>query len=95
MKALHFFAEGLNFPVAIGTYTEWHEVQVSYLAQNIKEGHFNTESICRWCISHSIPYQIIYPISKKVIIKNPYKYYKFLQLKRRLQVATGKIKATG
>lgn len=86
MKALHFFVEGLNFPVAIGTYSEWQEVQVSYLAQNIKTGCFNTESICTWCINHGIPYQIIYPISKKVIIHNPYKYYRFLQLKKKLNL---------
>lgn len=84
MKAIHFFIEGLNFPVAIGTYSEWEEVQVSYLSRNIKSGSFNTEAICRWCISHQIQYRIVYPISKKVILHNPYKYYKFLQLKRKL-----------
>ena len=74
MKSLHFFVEGLNFPVAIGTYSEWEEVQVSYLSSNIKSGSFNTEAICRWCISHQIQYRIVYPISKKVILHNPYKY---------------------
>ena len=59
MKAIHFFIEGLNFPVAIGTYSEWEEVQVSYLSSNIKSGSFNTEAICRWCISHQIQYRII------------------------------------
>ena len=28
MKGLHFYIEGLNFPVAIGTYSDWEEVQV-------------------------------------------------------------------
>ena len=84
MKGLHFYIEGLNFPVAIGTYSDWEEVQVSYLSKNIQSGGFNSEAICRWCISHQIQYRIIYPIRKSSIFKNPYKYYKFLQLKRKL-----------
>lgn len=84
MKGLHFYTEGLNFPIAIGTYSDWEEAQVSYLSSNIKNGGFNTEAVCRWCISHQIQYRIIYPIRKRSILKNPYKYYKFLQLKRKL-----------
>ena len=38
MKGLHFYIEGLNFPIAIGTYSDWEEVQVSYLSSNIKNG---------------------------------------------------------
>lgn len=84
MKGLHFYIEGLNFPVAIGTYSDWEEVQVSYLSKNIQSGSFNSEAICQWCISHQIQYRIVYPINKSTIFKNPYKYFKFLQLKRKL-----------
>lgn len=84
MKGLHFYIEGLNFPVAVGTYSDWEEVQVSYLSSNIKNGGFNSEAICQWCISHQIQYRIVYPINKSTIFKNPYKYFKFLQLKRKL-----------
>lgn len=86
MKGLHFYMEGLNFPVVIGTYSDWEETQVSYLSNHIKDGRFNTEAVCRWCISHRIRYQIVYPIRKRIILKNPYKYYKFLQLKRKLGI---------
>ena len=84
MKGLHFYIEGLNFPIAIGTYSDWEEVQVSYLSSNIKNGGFNSEAICRWCKSHQIQYRIVYPVKKSSIWKNPYKYYKYLQLKRKL-----------
>lgn len=84
MKGLHFYIEGLNFPVVLATYSDWEEVQVSYLSKNIQSGSFNSEAICRWCISHQIQYRIVYPIRKSSIFKNPYKYYKFLQLKRKL-----------
>ena len=85
MKGLHFYVEGLNFPVVVGTYSEWEETQVSYLSVNIKNESFNTETICRWCMNHHVQYRIIYPIDKKSVIMHPYKYYKFLQLKRNLQ----------
>ena len=84
MKGLHFYIEGLNFPIAIGTYSDWEEIQVSYLSSNIKSGGFNSEAICRWCKSHQIQYRIIYPVKKSSIWKNPYKYYKYLQLKKKL-----------
>ena len=84
MKGLHFYIEGLTFPIAIGTYSDWEEVQVSYLSNNIKNGGFNSEAICRWCKSHQIQYRILYPIKKSSIWKNPYKYFKFVQLKKKL-----------
>lgn len=86
MKSLHFYVEGLNYPVAVGIYSDWQETQLSFFVQQMKKHPMNTEDICRWCISHNIPYQIVYPINRKVIIKHPYKYYKFLQLKKRLLV---------
>lgn len=85
LQGLHFFVEGVNFPIAVGTYSDWEETQVSYLADNIKNGSWDTEDICRWCESHQIQYQIIYPIRRSCIIKHPYKYYKFLQLKQKLK----------
>lgn len=85
LKGLYFYMNGLNFPVALATYSEWEETQVSYLSNNVKSEGFNTESLCRWCISHNIQYRIVYPIKKSSIFKNPYKYLKFLQLKRKLK----------
>lgn len=84
LKALHFFTEGLNYPVAIAAYSDWQENQLSYLVSNFQSKQFTTESVCRWCMSHNLQFQIIYPISKISIIKNPYKFFKFLQLKYRL-----------
>ena len=80
LQELHIFQKNLNFPVAIYICSEWEKVQLSYLNP---EKH-NSESLCRWCISHHIQYQILYPILVSTIFKNPYKYFKFLQLKARL-----------
>lgn len=85
LRGLHFFVEGLNFPIVIGTYSNWEETQVSYLANNIKKSSWDTEDVCRWCMSHQIQYQIVYPIRKRSVVRYPYKYYKFLQLKQELK----------
>lgn len=84
LKVVHFFVEHLDFPVAVATYNEWEEQQICYLEKHYECFKMNTESICKWCINHRINYQIIYPINKIFIIKNPYKYLKYLQLKRKL-----------
>lgn len=81
LKGLHFFTERLNFPVAVASYSDWEERQISYLENNFQSGGFTTKTICQWCINHRIQYQIIYPLSIKSIFKNPYKYMKFLELK--------------
>lgn len=85
LQSLHFFVEDVNFPMVIGTYSDWEETQVSYLADNIKKFSWDTEDVCRWCMNHQIQYQIIYPIERSSIIKHPYKYYKFLQLKQKMR----------
>lgn len=85
LQGLHFFTEGLKFPIVIGTYSAWEETQVSYLADNIRYGYCTTEDICRWCINHQIQYQIIYPIRRRSIVMHPYKYYKYLELNRKIK----------
>lgn len=84
LKALHFFTEGLNYPVAIAAYSDKQEALLSYLISNFQTKQFTSESVCRWCLSHNLQFQILYPISKMSIFKNPYKFFKFLQLKYRL-----------
>ena len=85
MQGLHFFVENLNFPVVAASYNEWEKQQLNYLENNVKSGGFSSEADCKWCINRNIPYQILYPIKKSSIFKNPYKYYEFLLLKYRLK----------
>ena len=83
LKELHFFTENINFPIAIAIYDEWQKTQCSYLLANIQG--FSSEQICIWCITHHIEYQILYPLSKLIIFKNPYKFYGYLLMKYRLK----------
>lgn len=85
LQGLHFFAKGLNFPVVAGSYSTWEKQQLSYLEASLNSTGFSTEAICQWCISHNVRYQILYPLKKISILKNPYKYYKFIQLKKKLK----------
>ncbi len=81
MKELHFLTEQLNFPIAIPIYNDWEKTQFQYLLNNIKSTRFNSYEICKWCISHQLTYEILYPLRKSSILKHPYKYYKYLQMK--------------
>ena len=80
LKELHFLTEEINFPIAVPIYDDWQKTQFQYLLSNIKTTTFTSYDICKWCIVHNLQYQIIYPIKKISILKNPYKYYKYIQM---------------
>ena len=84
MKALHFFVKPLDFPVAIGSYSDEQEAFVSVLKQNFNSLSYTTEDLCQWCVNHHIPYQILYPIKTERIFQDPLKYIRFLRLKKRI-----------
>jgi len=81
MLELHCLTEQLNFPIAIPIYSDWEKTQLQYLLNNIKSTRFNSYEICKWCITHQLAYEILYPLRKSSILKHPYKYYKYLQMK--------------
>ena len=85
LKELHFLTERINFPIVIAVYNGWQKTQFQYLLSNIESTRFTSYDICKWCIVHNLQYQIIYPIRKLSILKNPYKYYKYIQMRIRLK----------
>lgn len=87
LKGLHFFTKNLNYPVVVASYDEWEEQQLAYLKSGFDLKNFTTESLCRWCACHHVQYQIVYPLGMKSIFRNPYKYLKYLQLRRKLNEA--------
>ena len=82
---LHFFMENMNYTVVAASYNEWEKQQLSYLESDYRSKDFTTTSLCLWCIRHHIQYQIVYPVTVISVFKNPYKYIKFLELKRKLK----------
>ena len=82
LQEIQFIVKDISYPVAIAIYTEWEKTQYSYLMKNIAK--FKTEDICKWCISHKISYEIVYPLSIWMIIRHPYKYFQYLRMQYRL-----------
>ena len=84
LKSVHFYIEELSFSIVIYACSEWDEIQINYLNQNYDSAGYTSYTLCKWCQNHNIEYSILYPLSKLSILRNPYKYYKYLQLKIRL-----------
>ena len=85
MKELHILAEGMNYPVAIPIYTDWQGMQFKYLLDSIRTDGFGSYDICKWCITHKFKYCVIYPLDRKTIFRNPYKYLKYLEMMLKLK----------
>ena len=83
LQEIQFIVRNINYPVAIAIYTEWEKTQFKYLMKNI--GKFTTEDICKWCVSHKINYEIVYPLSIWTVLRHPYKYFQYLKMKSRLK----------
>ena len=83
-KAIHFFINNLAFPIAVFASSEWESVQVDYLNQNYINAGFDSQSLCRWCKNHNMQFQILYPLDKLSILKNPRKYLAYLKLKGKI-----------
>ena len=80
MKELHILSEGMNYPVAIHIYTDWQETQFQYLLDSIRTAGLSSYDICKWCIAHKFKYRVVYPLDRKTIFRNPYKYLKYLEM---------------
>ena len=86
LQGIRFFIEGLSFTVVAGYYNEWEERQLSYLVQATKGSRMSTKDICKWCINHNIHYQILYPINKMQILKDPIRFISYLKLKKKIKM---------
>ena len=58
---LHFFKEGISFPVMLVAADEWERKQISYLYTSKRKYGMTTLQICGWCENHSIRYGVIFP----------------------------------
>ncbi len=85
LRGLHFFIKGLEFPVVAAEYSERDAQAFHYLEENVKAGIMDSESICQWCISHQIYFSLLYGIRLSHVLRNPFKTWRFLQLRVRLK----------
>lgn len=81
VKSVHIYNKNISFPIVIYSCSEWDDTQISYLNQNIKKGGFTTYMISKWCKSHQISYQILFPDNKlKLLFRDPRRFVCFLYL---------------
>ena len=84
-KSIHIFTERLSFPVCLFALSSWDETQISYLNHNVKNVRFTAYRICKWCQSHNIQYQIIFPDRIwKLAFRDPKRFLCYLYLKHNL-----------
>lgn len=60
LVAIHFFTEGLEFPVAAAAYSDTDEWMLTTLESHFRPAKHTTESLCWWCISHKIQYRVVF-----------------------------------
>ena len=92
MKELHILSEGMNYPVAVPIYTDWQEMQFQYLLDSIRTAGLSSYDICKWCIAHKFKYCVVYPLGRKTIFNNPYKYLKYLEMVIKLKTFSSRYK---
>lgn len=90
---LHFFTEGISFPVAVAAYSETEMEKIAYLVKRLQEGVIHTTfDICVWCINQKIAYQIMFPLKKKSLFLKPVRTYDYVRLQKRLHAYQEKMK---
>lgn len=90
---IHALVKSLPFPVFIYSTNTWEETQISYLYRNYFKKNFTTYTICKWCKSHNISYQVLFPHSKLQLIKlikNP-SYAIFILSKKKFSIKNNSI----
>lgn len=85
VESIHFFTKDLCFPVAVYSRSKEERTKIEYMKRSFDTAGHTTGSLCIWCIRHHVEFQIMYPIRKVTVVKNPYKALKYLQLKNILK----------
>ena len=85
LRAIHFYINGLDYPVVAAEYTDHDTCAFQYLDSNVKAGIMNSEQICEWCMNHRIYFRLLYGIRLRHILLNPRKAWEFLELRFRLK----------
>lgn len=87
LMALHFFMEGISFPVAVAAYDDQQKMKIQYLIRLVQDKEINrTYDLCSWCIGQNVDYQILFPVSILQLISNPVRTYDYMRLRRRLRI---------
>lgn len=86
LKQLHFFVNGISFPVVVAAYTEQDTGKLSYLIHLVQSGDIrSTYALCCWCIRQGVAYQILFHVTLRTLVCAPIRVYDYLRLQRILK----------
>ncbi len=85
LKGLHFFIQGLDFPLVVGEYSSRDTYAIQCLNENVKKNRMGSEEICEWCINHGIYFRLLYGIRLRQVVRDPRKAVKYLKMRGRLK----------
>ena len=83
LRSINVFTNQTSFPVAVAAYSERDVAYINCLQNNLD--YHDTESICLWCKSHDIPFQIIYRASITGFIINPLRFFEYILLCKKIR----------
>ena len=83
--SLHFFADNMMFPVVVAAYDDNQQEYIKCLSANIANNPISTGEFCRWCENHHMRYQIMYPLTRRQVFMNPYRYFIYKKLTHELK----------
>ncbi|MCF2554366.1 hypothetical protein [Faecalicatena contorta] len=58
-RSIHFFIEGLEYPVAIAVFDDKEEELLSYMEEIFPTSGFTTTEIADWCEEQELVYSIL------------------------------------
>lgn len=85
LKSLHFFINGLDYPVVAAEYAENDSYAFRCLDASVKAGVMDSESVCEWCMNHRIYFRLLYGVRLRTVLRSPRKTWRFLQMRTRLK----------
>ena len=59
LMKLHFFKDGLEYPIVIAVYSEKEEELLSYLEEMFPTFGFTTMDIIEWCNENKLEYVVL------------------------------------
>ena len=84
LRGLHFYIDGLEYPIVAAEYSEQDALAFRILDRHIKSSRMTSEALCKWCISHKIYFSFLYGFRIRHYLGHPLKAWRYLQMRLRL-----------
>ena len=85
LRGLHFYIEGLDYPIVAAEYSEKDALAFRMLNRSMKKEPFTSEKLCEWCINHRIYFSFLYGFQARHFFADPVKMWRYLEMRVRLR----------